>query len=245
MKLICLNIWGGKVYKPFIDFVNDWKNKVDILCLQEVFDGAEVDSSRIMHDAVLDIYTQLKVALPNYNSLFDECQDKEEGLAIFFRRDIQIKDFGETFVYRSKNAMINHDARTMGRNMQYLEIVNRGEKYTIMNFHGLWNGQGKTDTPERTLQSENIKKFLDQISEPKILCGDFNLEPNTKSLAILELGMRNLVKEYNITSTRSSYYTKLIRFADYILVSPDIKVKEFRVLPDEVSDHLPLYLEFE
>ena len=33
-------------------------------------------------------------------------------------------------------------------------------------------------------------------------------------------------------------------FADYILVSPDIVVKHFQVLPDEVSDHAPLLVEF-
>jgi len=29
-----------------------------------------------------------------------------------------------------------------------------------------------------------------------------------------------------------------------MLVSPDLDVMDFKVLSDEVSDHLPLYLEF-
>ncbi len=41
---------------------------------------------------------------------------------------------------------------------------------------------------------------------PTILCGDFNLMPDTKSIEILETGMQNLVKNYNVTSTRSSFY---------------------------------------
>ncbi len=57
--------------------------------------------------------------------------------------------------------------------------------------------------------------------------------------------MRNLVKEFGITSTRSSYYAKPERFADYTLASNDIKVNEFKILPDEVSDHLAMYLNFE
>ena len=56
--------------------------------------------------------------------------------------------------------------------------------------------------------------------------------------------MRNLIKEYRITSTRSHFYESDVRFADYVLVSPEIKVRDFRVLDDVVSDHLPLYVEF-
>jgi endonuclease/exonuclease/phosphatase family metal-dependent hydrolase len=60
-----------------------------------------------------------------------------------------------------------------------------------------------------------------------------------------ELGMRNLITEYGVTSTRTSLYTKTEeRFADYIFVSKDIEVKDFKVLPDVVSDHAALLLEF-
>ena len=56
--------------------------------------------------------------------------------------------------------------------------------------------------------------------------------------------MRNLIADYHVTSTRSQLYKKDIKFADYILTSPGIKVKDFKVLPDEVSDHLALELDF-
>ena len=39
--------------------------------------------------------------------------------------------------------------------------------------------------------------------------------------------------------------TKPIKFADYTFVIPEIKVNEFKMLPDEVSDHLAMYLDFE
>ena len=76
------------------------------------------------------------------------------------------------------------------------------------------------------------------------MCGDFNLLPNTQSLAILEEGMRNLIKEFGITSTRSELYTKSEKYADYILTSPDIAVHDFKVFSDTISDHLPLMVEF-
>ena len=96
------------------------------------------------------------------------------------------------------------------------------------------------------LQSDNIIRFLKTVKEPYVFCGDLNLTPDTESLRKLEAsGMRNLIKEFGITSTRSSFYKKPMRFADYVFVSDGITVKEFKTLPDEVSDHLALYLEFE
>ncbi len=57
--------------------------------------------------------------------------------------------------------------------------------------------------------------------------------------------MRNLVKEFGVKSTRSKLYTKPVKFADYILVSNDVKVNKFDVINMEVSDHLPLFLDFD
>ncbi len=112
-----------------------------------------------------------------------------------------------------------------------------------MNVHGLWTGRGKTDTPERILQSQVIRTFMDTIDTPMIVCGDFNLRPDTESLGMIALGMTDLIKTSGAQSTRTSYYKKEEKFADYILVSPNIAVKQFAVWPDKVSDHSPLFLE--
>ncbi len=77
------------------------------------------------------------------------------------------------------------------------------------------------------------------------MVGDLNLELNTKSLAILEEGMRNLIKENSIVSTRSRYHKGPNKFADYAIVSNDVQVVHFGVLQDQVSDHLALLLQFD
>lgn len=74
--------------------------------------------------------------------------------------------------------------------------------------------------------------------------GDFNLDPDTKSLKILERNLKNLIKEYKISTTRSSLYARQHKFADYVLVSPGIKVINFQVPDIAISDHLPMILEF-
>ena len=79
-----------------------------------------------------------------------------------------------------------------------------------------------------------------------MLCGDFNLLPDTESLRMLEsAGLRNLVVECGVTSTRTSLYARPEPFADYVFVSDGIAVRDFHVLPDVVSDHTPLLLEFD
>jgi nitrate reductase assembly molybdenum cofactor insertion protein NarJ len=39
-------------------------------------------------------------------------------------------------------------------------------------------------------------------------------------------------------------YKKPSKSADYLIVSLEVEVVDFKVMKDEVSDHLPLFLEF-
>lgn len=254
MKLITLNIWGGKVFAPLIDFIKLQANSTDIFCFQEMF-HTPTDRT-VSSEMRVNIYSEIKNILPDFEAFFCPAQDGVDfggpvdfelsyGLSMFIKKSITVDEHGDTFVFRNKNSRIN-DSTSVGRNVEYLSFKKDDEKFIVFNFHGLWNGGGKTDSEDRLEQSQKVKTFMDKFTNTKkILCGDFNLAPNTESLALLENNMKNLVKEFNITSTRSSLYPKPEKFADYILVSLDIHVHHFEVLQDEVSDHLPLLLEFD
>lgn len=250
MKLISLNIWAGAVYEPLINFFEKYSNDTDIFCLQEVWSNSNPPDSifkavpeNVRPKIRTNILSEIKDVLPEFNNYFAPAQD-DYGVAIFSKKDIPIKNYGEFFVYRTKDSVVGSDATTLGRNLQYIEFENNNKTYTVSHFHGLWAGGGKKDTDSRIEQSKKVSEFLDKASGAKVLCGDFNLLPDTESLRILEKNMRNLLKEYGITSTRSHYYTKPEKFADYILVSPDVNVNDFKVLPDVVSDHMALMLDF-
>jgi endonuclease/exonuclease/phosphatase family metal-dependent hydrolase len=240
MKLMTLNIWGGHVYQPLMDFIQKQQN-TDIFCLQEVYHRAKEKISLEDRPVSLDVFSELQQLLPNHRGYFRPVVDGIYGLATFVRSSIDILGEGDLWIY--ENPTYGGRGPAHSRILQWLECGLEGKIYSIINVHGLWNGQGKKDSPERLAQSRRIKEFLQTINTPKILCGDFNLRPDTASLALLEEDMFNLVKQYNVSSTRTSYYPKPEKFADYILVSPDIKVKDFKVLPHEVSDHAPLTLE--
>lgn len=105
-------------------------------------------------------------------------------------------------------------------------------------------GKGKNDSPERLEQSAKILEFTKKIQNPFILCGDFNLLPDTQSIQLFEdAGLRNLIKEFGVTSTRTSFYSKPEKHADYAFISDGMGLKDFKVLPDEVSDHAPLLID--
>lgn len=240
MKLITLNTWGARIRDPFIKFIKEYQD-IDIFCLQEVYDKAEgimdADYPLVHHS----LFSELHVLLPNHKGFFRPVLADVYGIAIFVKKGIKVIEEGEVSIHN--NSQQKDFSGHHSRNLQWITLDLSGEVMTIANVHGLWNGKGKTDTPERILQSTTIKGFVDSVKGKKVLCGDFNLNPDTESIKILEVGMKNLVKDYKIESTRTSLYTKPGKYADYIFISPEITEKIFKVLPDEVSDHSALFLE--
>lgn len=244
MKLISLNVWGGQLREELAEFITRHAEDTDIFCLQEIFDNA-VNYRTVLGPVDINTLDTIKKLLPNHVAHYAPSQKDDEGLALFIKPHVQVQDVGDVFVFRHLDAMVDDDGTTIGRNLQYAMFNNDGHDYTVVNFHGLWNGKGKTDTDDRLEQSRRVREFIDTRAVGKVvLIGDFNLNPDTESIAILDGGMRNLIAETGVTSTRSHHYTKDGKFADYAIVSNDVNVTKFEVLQDPVSDHLPLLIEF-
>jgi endonuclease/exonuclease/phosphatase family metal-dependent hydrolase len=184
----------------------------------------------------------LQTLLPEHQAWFRPAVSDIYGLGTFTRKNIKVLNEGDISIHTNDNYI--GSGPTHSRNMQWLECKIDQQIYSILNVHGLWNGMGKTDTPERIAQSQRIRNFMDAINHPKILCGDLNLRPDTESLRLIEKNLQNHIQINKITSTRTSLYPKAEKYADYIFTSPEIKVLKFEVLKDEVSDHAPLLIEF-
>ncbi len=236
-----------------MNFLGKYSDKTDIFCLQEIRNSTqEITDLRHPDEHIYGpLFEKISKQLIDFEgsfAYFDEDKDKM-SLASFWRHEVPLKKVEDFIVYQPAQPKETGSAVFTARKLQYLTIDSPKGEVLIANYHGLWNNGPKTDTPERIDQSKKIKSFLDGFNGPKIICGDFNLLPETESLAILERGMINLIEEYDIQSTRTPLYRKYSdpdspNFADYILVSPDIKIKKFEVLPDMASDHSALYLEF-
>lgn len=255
MKLVTLNVWGGKLYEPLINFLKKHSVYTDIFCFQDILFGNEPEFSPIQKGRI-NLFAETQNVLKAFNSFI--YRDPEEsyfhgellpldvgcGQAVFVKNSIEVLENGG---FRSHPESPYHKGGDMvsGR-CQWVKIKSENSgNVTILNLHGLWqrNSQ-KKDTPERMEQSQKIKEFFNNHNGKKILCGDFNIINDGNAMSLLEEDMINLIKKYDIKSTRSSHYPKEEKFADYILTSTNIEIEDFQVLSDEVSDHLPLLLEF-
>ena len=249
MQVISLNILGGAIYEPLKDFIIKQAPGTDFFCFQEVYSSAKPE----IHKSGLrtNILADLQQWLPEFDAHFEILEDNfprpdiTSGMVIFARKGIPIKSTGKVFIHDAKTSNVD-ESEPPG----YIHYV-RLDSACLAHFHGLVFPGSKVDTPERLDQSRQINKFLAGEAGQKILCGDFNLDRDTESVALIEqAGMRNLVKEFHVMTTRSEInYARFPAhdrqyFADYVFVSPDVKVEEFEFPIVNVSDHLPLRLKF-
>jgi endonuclease/exonuclease/phosphatase family metal-dependent hydrolase len=261
MQLITVNIWGGKVHDPLFDFIKKHKENTDIFFFQEVFRS---DCEVITHGSHSNIIKELINALPDFNYYYSPTATNHDtkgkvdfplefGQCTFTKKGVNVINEGEVFVHKKFNEIGDYypDGRVnFPRNFIYSEIEDQGKKFLAINIHGYWEPKPKYDTPERKIQSQKIIDFVKEKNLPAIVGGDFNLRIDTNALKMFEdNGFRNLVKESKALTTRSRYYEiewrKKDKFADYILVNKGIYVTDFKVMKDEISDHLPLFLKFE
>ncbi|MBI3589596.1 MAG: hypothetical protein HY093_04275 [Candidatus Liptonbacteria bacterium] len=260
MKLISLNIWGGKKFGPLLEFIKSQASSTDIFCFQEVFRSSA--GPEVSNGMKMNIFSDLVAALPDHDGYFAPIQEQYDlhekinfpaasGETIFAKRSLPILSHGERFIYGSYNDVVVRDGLLdLPVAIQYINIEGKSNRLTIAHLHGIvWPGK-KEDSPARLEQSQNIINFLSEQPGEKILCGDFNLLPNTESIQMIEKnGMKNLIKDFKISTTRSiieaaKYGGNLQHFADYCFVSPSLKIKNFTVPTLAISDHLPLILEF-
>jgi endonuclease/exonuclease/phosphatase family metal-dependent hydrolase len=241
MKLITLNIWGGHIFDPLLEFIASHR-EIDVFCFQEVYHKAAKKISDDDRKVSLNIFSILQEALPNHRAFFRPVVGDHYGIGTFVKKEIDVVEEGEITIHHNPN--YPGSGPTHSRNLQWVKCRVNDELYSIGNVHGLWNGMGKSDSPERIAQSHKIRDFVRSLEMPKIICGDFNLRPDTESIKILEQEMNNLIQIYQVGSTRTRLYPKKERFADYIFTSPEIIVNAFEVLNHEVSDHSPLFLDF-
>ncbi len=257
MKLLSLNAWEGTAYEALTDYIQSQKDQIDIFCFQE-FSSTEDDTrSKKAH-----LFSEVKEILNNYQPFYFTYRKIEREtaksqfelltkVAIFVKNDFEVIYRQNYFIYRSSTLKITDDDYDhQAVPLQMICIKNNQKKYYIFNLHGTPIPGDKLDSPRRIQHSQKIAKIMSYFRGPKILVGDFNLLPETQSIKILEKKYINLIKKFEIKKTRSRLSPfwgsgDFQSYADYTFVSKDIQVKSF-VVPDiQVSDHLPMILEFE
>lgn len=265
MRIVCLNGWGGKLHDALAVYVRD--ADPDVLCLQEVVHTPASDKHWLDYrdgDHVLpqraNFFRDIADALPEHIATFcpaaqgdlwdgDRSIPSQWGLATFVRRRFPVIGQIQAFVHKtfSPDGYGDHP-RSRNAHAVRLYDFERGWPVCVIHTHGLRDLNGKMDTPERIAQAHRLAELVKALSEPGdriVLCGDFNVEPDSETFGILAgVGLKDLVAGRGHTGTRTSHYSKPGRFADYMLVNALVDVRRFDVVTDpEVSDHRPLLLE--
>lgn len=228
MKVIYFNI-ANTSYDPkgINNFISEHKRN-SIFCFQENYDTALALTKKVLID-----YKSFSAS-----KFIDE--NSRFGNSIFFSNDLT--------VIKSSMGLVNDPniGLCLAVTFKY-----KKKEFNILNFHGIAFPGNKLDTKNRIDQSTKILELTKNFGPATVIGGDFNLMPQTKSIKLIEKNnYRNLISEYNIKSTRNENSWKLYQeskqhFADYIFVTHDIKVNSLEVPYTEISDHLPMILEFE
>lgn len=133
------------------------------------------------------------------------------------------------------------------RSVVVVEINIGKRKLRVLNYHGIWT-RGKEGNEKTLAACEKINQLASEPADGVIICGDFNLFPDTPSMKVFDKNFVSLVNRYEVNSTRPSSNElngKKRNVVDYVLVGKNIKVNGFKAVETDVSDHLPLILDFE
>lgn len=264
MKILSLNVWGGMLHAPLLDYLT--AVDADVYCLQEVPRAVAARSDWLTYrDGAVELqqrsnlYKEIATALPGHDGFFapamrgelldgDRACWQEFGLATFIRQDIAVIGQALDFIHQDFSPH-GFGAHPRSRNAHAFRLYDylADRPLCVMQFHGLRTENGKDDTPSRDAQAEALIALVDRLHRPDeglVLCGDFNLLPDSRTFdALRRLGLTELVTTRGFTDTRTSLYTKPGRYADYMLVNDAVPVSAFTVVETpEVSDHRALLL---
>lgn len=240
MKILQLNIWDGRVKGSLARFLE--QNDFDVICLQEATWGECDDKLRnfsLIVDEIKEI-TGLEYESRSSNwrmKIFSDHEVMEQGNVILSREEIINEKIelvhGQYDKIKSAIDFCEH-AYT-------LQIVKLSSGIYVANHHGYWKPDPIGN--ETTVAAmHKVAEHLKTIDGPLVMCGDLNIIDKSPAMRELDF-LRDLTSENKIDNTLSGLKFDGKVACDHILVNSGVKVKEFRVLDDLVSDHKALMVD--
>lgn len=266
MRLLSLNV---ALFETNNDLLSRFLSQqdLDILCFQEVSEkiDASVNPDFVSKNPIDKATKNLKYSFFGQTWTMKEFHLKNFHKKINFdfhfggflktggyiKTKFKIIQKSNIFVQRSLQVKVTDWSKWPKNQSKAVQMVDlqlsNSKKLRVLNYHGIWTKE-KIGNDETLKACRKILKLAREVNYSTIIAGDFNLFPNTPSMQVFYDDFINLVDKYDISTTRpkSNELSHLKRnVVDYILVSKDIKVNSFAVLDLDVSDHLPLILDFE
>lgn len=235
IKVISWNIWGGKNLERIIDFLEtvEW----DIVALQEVTErntnNSINDANEIAKKFNCEFYFAKAFRTDRHFPVYDL------GNAIISK--MKIKD--TQYFMLSDLDQYERNSTTEPRNAVQIKINTDNSDLNLISTHlGFDESLGEGD-----LQNQQLSKLLNSIpKERTVLLGDFNSTPASPIIKKTEKIFNHTdhnATEISWTDLKKSHHPQ--HRIDYIFISPDLAVTDFKILKSDASDHLPLYAEIE
>lgn len=248
IKLLHLNMLYGRYIDQLINYLKH--ENFDILCFQELGSG-KVSAHRT--DNFEEIRTRLgylgEKAI-SWNILGDK--ESHEANAIFFKPDFTVVRKQTVWLKEGGKiaAIETRDFQDDPRTALFVELQKEEERIRFITTHLSW-GRSSNDTPLKLEPGRKLYEFIKTVEKPFILTGDFNVNPSSQIVKMIDSLARNLTTENGVTNTLNPRTHKAPHLfppgltVDYIYVSDGVIVKDFYVVGEDISDHLGLYLECE
>ncbi|MFC1691227.1 endonuclease/exonuclease/phosphatase family protein [Nanoarchaeota archaeon] len=194
------------------------------------------------------------------------CRAKKRNMAKVFMKELKLKDHAKKIKYPKKgimrlfhkipilkyqaNAIISrqtlenvkyHELSVGAKRLVIEAVITTPKKLTLLLVHLAL--KKKT----RQKQLDEIKDLVNKQKNPVILMGDFNTFDGKDELELLLKNTDLLDPQKNIPKKNKCTFPCFNpkKRLDYILVSKGIKVNKYQVLDFQLSDHLPILMDFE
>ena len=242
MKILTLNVWQGRLERVLLKYLETLD--VDIACMQEAVQYNKRSAGLVSSYEVVQKSLRVEHAFFSpLNSLPLGSEELVFGNVIYAKLPFARTE--TTFTKGEFKSDFDFDSDDYNiRAFQHAVIEADGKQLHILNHHGHHIDAHKLGDEETDRQVQMIVDYIRQLEGPVILCGDFNLAPESESIKKLSSELRNLSTEFKLPTTRSKLtYKKEV--CDYIFVSKDVQVNDFHMIDEIISDHNALLLDFD
>lgn len=242
MKLLNLNVWQGRLQSVLLRHLESLD--IDIACMQEAVDYEKLSGG------LVSTYQNIGKSLGTEYQFFSPLMSMKLG-----NKDITFGNVTYSKIPFSQNNTIftrgahkndfDFDADDYNvRAFQHSLIEVNNKKLNIINHHGHHIDSHNLGDHETERQVSDILSYADELEGAVIICGDFNLSPESKSIKLIDAKYANLSTKYNLKTTRSGLTYKN-EVCDYIFVNDNVIINDFSMNTSIISDHNSLILDFD
>ena len=239
--------------QEMLDLIN--KYAPDVACFQEMV-GGDFDSTAINYVPTIAKELNLKYYYYSYDKRDDFDGKHHYGIITFSRFPIIQKftygplELNYNSIFQSIDVAKNDDTfRVFNIHLQSLKFSDVSRQYiedpTLKGRADIEKSKNivskfKTGFAKRKLQSERVKKSMNESPYKVIVCGDFNDVPNSYAYNTIGKGLKNAYAEKGSGIGRTFASISPTLRIDNIFVDKKLKVEQFVRVKKKLSDHFPI-----